>query len=61
MDLKETVKTAGGYFTSQNRGNYFEDRTYYGSSSNKYDVRYADDPHQTYGRAADYYDKEEKK
>lgn len=36
------------YFGQENRGE--EDRTYYGSSTDPYDVRYADDPHLTYGK-----------
>lgn len=37
------------YFADQNRGGY-NSSPYYGSSSDAYDVRYADDTHKTYGK-----------
>lgn len=37
------------YFADQNRGGY-NSSPYYGTSSDAYDVRYADDTHQTYGK-----------
>ena len=37
-----------------------QERIYYGSTSNAYDIRYLDDCHQTYGRSySNYNDKED--
>lgn len=50
--------SGSSYFVSQNRGGGNDSIPYYGSTTDAYDVRYADDPHKTYGKQ---YDDEERR
>ena len=43
---------SGSYFGNENRGGE-EEKTYYGSSTDAYDIRYTDDCHMTYGKQYD--------
>ena len=46
---KKSNNNGSSYFGDENRGNN-DQNGFYGSSSDAYDIRYADDSHQTYGK-----------